>query len=81
MVHPNSALEITGEALIRRCVTLRGFHNYAPRHLEAAIQFLETHQKAYPWEKLVSPPWPLRRLDEAFVEAASRRWHRVSVTP
>ncbi len=81
LVHPQSALDITGEAIIRGCVTLRGFHNYAPRHLDAAIEFLRQEHKTFPWAELVSPPWPLARLDEAFAEAAGRRWHRVAVAP
>ena len=81
MVHPQSAIELTGEALIRNCVTLQGFHNYAPRHLEQAIGFLREQLDSYPWARLVSPPRPLQHLDEAFVEAAARRWHRVAVAP
>ncbi len=81
MVHPESALNITGEAVIRRCLTIRGFHNYAPRHLDAAIAFLSQQKETHPWAELVSPPRPLARLNEAFAEAESRRWHRVSVSP
>ena len=78
MVHPDSAIQITGEAIIRGCVTLRGFHNYAPRHLDRAVAFLREAQ-ALPWASIVSPPLPLERLDEAFALAASRRWGRVAV--
>ena len=81
LVHPDSALRLTGETLIRKCLTLRGTHNYAPRHLNAAIDFLERNRDTHPWETLVSPPLPLSRLDEAFRLAASGRWHRVSVAP
>ncbi len=81
MVHPESALQVTGESLIRGCLTVRGFHNYAPRHLDAAVDFLRRERDAYPWERLVSPPFPLSELNEAFAEAAGRRWHRVSVRP
>jgi hypothetical protein len=81
MVHPESALNITGEAIIRRCLTIRGFHNYAPRHLDAAIAFLLQHRKRHPWTELVSPARPLTRLNEAFAEAGSHRWHRVAVSP
>jgi putative phosphonate catabolism associated alcohol dehydrogenase len=82
MVHPDSALEITGETIIRRCLTLRGFHNYAPRHLESAVAFLRSLQPAAagPWSSLISPPVPLERLNEAMSLAASRRWARVAVT-
>jgi putative phosphonate catabolism associated alcohol dehydrogenase len=81
LVHPDSALQLTGETLIRKCLTLRGIHNYAPRHLDAAIDFLTKHRDSYPWESLVSPPIPLSQLDEAFRLAASGIWQRVSVIP
>jgi len=79
MVHPDSVLNITGESIIRGCVSLRGFHNYAPRHLDRAVAFLG-ESAALPWPTLVSPPLPLERLDEAFALSATRRWARVAVT-
>lgn len=78
MVHPDSALHLTGEAVIRGCVSLRGFHNYAPRHLDRAAAFLR--QSPLPWASLVSPPLPLDRLGEGFALAASRRWPRVAIS-
>jgi threonine dehydrogenase-like Zn-dependent dehydrogenase len=78
MVHPDSALNITGEAIIRGCVSLRGFHNYAPRHLDLAVAFLGA--SSLPWFSLVSPPLSLERLDEGFALAATRRWARVAVS-
>lgn len=77
MVHPDSALEITGEAIIRGCVNLRGFHNYAPRHLDRAVAFLS--ESTLPWASLVSPPLPLEQLEEGFALSATRRWARVAV--
>jgi putative phosphonate catabolism associated alcohol dehydrogenase len=79
LVHPDSALEITGETIIRRCLTLRGFHNYAPRHLERAVDFLR-ETAALPWASLVSPPLQLEKMDEAVALAQSRRWARVALT-
>ncbi len=79
MVHPESRLDLTGEDLIRGCFTLVGVHNYAARHLDAAVRFLADTATVYPWAKLVSPPLPLERLDEAFALTAARTWHRVSV--
>lgn len=81
LVHPDSALQLTGETLIRKCLTLRGTHNYQPRHLEAAIAFLSLHRETFPWETLVSPPMPLQRLEEAFALAESGRWARVAIDP
>lgn len=78
MVHPDSALNITGEAIIRGCVTLRGFHNYAPRHLDHAVTFLSG--SSLPWASLVSPPLSLEQLNEGFALSATRRWARVAVS-
>lgn len=78
MVHPDSGLQLTGEELIRGCVTVRGFHNYAPMHLERAVAFLS--RSKLPWAGLVSAALPLGRLEESFALSATRRWARVSVS-
>ncbi len=67
--------------VLRHCLTLRGFHNYAPRHFEGAIKFLSECGSQFPWEKLVSPPFPLSEINAAFAEARTRKWPRVSVRP
>ena len=81
MVHPTTSLELSGQIVLRHCLTLRGFHNYAPRHLEGAIQFLTEHGSKYPWEKLVSPAFPLSEINSAFVAARTHQWARVSIRP
>ncbi len=80
LVHPESQIELTGEQLIRKCVTMRGFHNYRPVHLEHGLGFLEKLAVRYPWHRLVSDPLPLEALDGAFELARSRRWHRVAIS-
>jgi len=81
MVLPGTSLALTGETIIRKCLTIRGVHNYAPRHLEAALRFLEHHRDKHPWSTLVSPPYPLANLEEAFNETRRRAWPRVAVRP
>lgn len=82
MVHPRSALPLTGERIIRKCLTLRGVHNYSPRHLREAVRFLEETAAVHPYERLVSPSlYPLPRLEEAFAAAECREWHRIAVRP
>ncbi len=81
MVHPATDLGLTGEAVVRRCLTIRGFHNYAPRHLIRAIGFLHERRLLHPWEAFVSPAFPLGQLSMAFAEARKQVWHRVSVQP
>jgi putative phosphonate catabolism associated alcohol dehydrogenase len=80
LVHPSAALALSGEALVRGCLSLRGFHNYAPRHLEQAIAFL-LRERLLPWERLVSPPLPLERTREALELAERRNWPRVALSP
>lgn len=82
MVHPDSDLGgITGEQIIRKCLTLRGVHNYSPHHLEEGIAFLERTVDRFPYADLVSPPVPLSRFEQALELSAQRRWLRVAVTP
>jgi putative phosphonate catabolism associated alcohol dehydrogenase len=81
MVHPKTELSITGEDVVRKCLEIRGVHNYAPADLAAALRFLaETYQR-YPYEKLVSPPLPLEHLDAAMALSQRREWLRVAVRP
>ena len=80
MVHPRSALQLTGERVIRKCLSIRGVHNYSPGHLHEAVRFLEATAAVHPYERLVCPsPFPLPRLGEAFAAAESREWHRIAV--
>jgi putative phosphonate catabolism associated alcohol dehydrogenase len=79
LVHPDSALAITAEDLIRKCITLRGIHNYAPAHLRSAIAFLERKVNELPFDDLVAAPLDLSQLDQAFSRARNREEIRVSV--
>jgi len=81
MVHPETRLDLTGEAVVRKCLNVRGVHNYQPRHLEQALAFLAETRDSLPYSKLVSPPLPLSALADAFVKTRSREWLRVSVKP
>ena len=81
MVHPNSQLTITGEQIIRKCLTIYGIHNYAPMHLDKAILFLQETVNKYPYESLVSPPFQLEKLNDAVHAAQTQQWCRVAVRP
>merc|ERR1719265_2877924 len=55
-VHPNSQLSsLTGETIIRKCLTIRGAHNYTPWNLQEAVDFLKEFQGALPFESVLSP--------------------------
>ncbi len=81
LVHPNSQMEVTAEQIIRKCLTIKGVHNYSPKHLDQAVAFLERNVNRLPFESLVSPPFLLSELDTAVMEAKGGAWGRVSVKP
>ena len=81
MVHPDTQIDLTGEQIIRKCVTMRGVHNYSPRHLDSAVAFLSRTASLNPYEELVSQPFPLSELDSAIELAKSQQFPRVSLIP
>jgi len=81
LVHPDSDLGITGEQIIRKCIRIKGVHNYAPWHLDESVAFLERNQGVFPFEKLVSPPYKLEDIEKAVQETQKQKWMRVSVKP
>ncbi len=52
-VWPDGQMQISAEQLVRRCITLSGVHNYKPRHLVQAVEFLE-RESSQPLANLVS---------------------------
>ena len=68
------------EDVVRRCLTIRGLHNYAPRHLRAAIAFLAEHPE-YPFATLVAGWNPLERVAEAVAKGLGRDTLRLGVRP
>ena len=81
LVHPNSELNITAEQIIRKCIHIKGVHNYAPWHLDEAVSFLERNRDRFPFDSLVSAPFQLEDLEKAVHEAQKQNWVRVSVKP
>lgn len=50
MVHPNTGLKLTGEQVIRKCLTITGIHNYQYAHLYQGVEFLRRTVHRYPYE-------------------------------
>lgn len=61
-VFPGRPVSLHLEQMVRRCLSLRGVHNYAPRHLATALTFLAEHQE-YPFESLVASWQPLSAIN------------------
>lgn len=77
-VFPSKPVALAMEQVVRRQLTLRGVHNYAPRHLQAAVNFL-TEQHRYPFDQLVSRWLPLSDAEEAFALAANPESLRIGI--
>ena len=82
MVHPKTQLNVTGEQLIRKCLTIKGVHNYEAIHLEKAVEFLEKTINLYPYDELVaSKTFSLEHLSEALEAAKSKTYPRICIKP
>jgi len=58
-----------------------GIHNYAPRHLDQAVQFLEKTIHKYPYEELMGPTYDLSNLPCAMQAAIKKQYNRILVKP
>lgn len=77
-VFPTRSVALEPEKVVRRQLTIRGVHNYAPQDLATAVQFL-SEAKAYPFESLV-PNWTnLREVNRAFEQARRPEVFRAGV--
>ena len=78
-VFPSAPVALDAESIVRRLVTIRGVHNYAPRHLETAVGFVARRHDAYPFAALVGETVALADLDSGIEAAAGARSVRVGV--
>lgn len=61
-VSPGQAIAVDPEQVVRRWLSVVGVHNYEPRHLQEAIDFLSATQQRWPWGDLVAEPRALADL-------------------
>jgi threonine 3-dehydrogenase len=79
-VLPAPPLSVDPESVVRQWLTITGVHNYEPRHLAKAVDFLGSTRDVYPWAGLVSEPVQLDDLASA-LEPAPPGKLRASVAP
>jgi len=58
-----------------------GIHNYAPRHLDQAVQFLAKTINKYPYEEIMGPTYDLSNLPSAMQAAIAKQYSRILVKP
>ena len=81
LINPDSDFTLDGNDLIRKWVTLKGIHNYHPRHLVQALDFVMANRDRYPFAEIVDSRFGLDQLDEAFEKAANHRVLRAAIVP
>ena len=81
LVNPNAMVEIDGNLILRKCLNITGVHNYHPRHLVQALDFVVANKDRYPFDGLVDGRYGLDDLDRAFAEAAERKVLRAAILP
>ncbi len=79
-VFPSRSVPISAEQLVRRCLTLRGIHNYAPAHLRLALGFLESNPQL-PFDALVTSWEPLTALARALSTPLAPEKLRLGIRP
>lgn len=79
-VTPVEPVLVDPERVVRGWRTITGVHNYEPRHLAEAIDYLDASRETWPWERLVSPAVPLDRVG-ALLTRPSQPEPRVAVAP
>jgi putative phosphonate catabolism associated alcohol dehydrogenase len=80
-VNPGSYATIDANAVLRRCATLVGVHNYHPRHLVQALAFVEGERDRFPFGELVEACYPLHEVGRAMQDAAAHRVLRAAIVP
>lgn len=80
-VFPAPPVSVALEQIVRRHLTIRGIHNYAPRHLKMAVEFLEDAHRRFPFADLVTQWIPLNDVQTAFARAMDPEVIRIGVAP
>jgi threonine dehydrogenase-like Zn-dependent dehydrogenase len=81
VVNPGAMVTLDANQLLRKMLTLRGVHNYHPRHLVEALDFVVAQRWRYPFSELVDGIYPLERVGAAMADAAARRVLRAAIVP
>ncbi len=81
VVNPDSFVRIDVNQLLRKLITLRGVHNYHPRHLIEALDFVHANHKRFPFHDLVDGKYRLEEVGQAMQDAQDRRVLRAAIVP
>ena len=80
-VMPTDPIRLDPEQIIRRCLTIRGVHNYAQQDLEKAVEFLLEWGGRFPFADLVEASFSLDEIDHAIEHALEHKPIRLAIRP
>lgn len=80
-VYPTPPVPVAAETIVRRCLTIRGLHNYHPSDLHRALEFLAAAYDHLPLTALVPRSFKLADASAAVDFAIRERPHRVAIVP
>lgn len=78
---PGGPVALDPNELVRRMLTLKGLHNYAPADLLSAVDFLREARERFPFEALQGESFPLEEIEAAFISSTANAGRRTVVTP
>ncbi len=81
IVNPGSMVQIDANVLLRRMITVSGVHNYHPRNLVQALDFVVANRERFPFHALVDGKYGLHEVGQAMADAASRKVLRAAIVP
>ena len=81
LVNPEAFVRIDANQILRKLLTLRGVHNYHPRHLIQALDFVLANRKRFPFHDLVDGKYKLEQVGQAMKDAAERKVLRAAIVP
>ncbi len=81
IVTPDANVTVDANMFVKKWVTLRGIHNYHPRHLIQALDFVVANRERFPFKDIVDSKFKLDDLNDAFKRASERTVLRAAVVP
>lgn len=81
LVNPDANVTVDANLFVKKWITLRGIHNYHPRHLIQALDFVVANRGRFPFREIVDSKFKLDDLAEAFKRASERSVLRAAIVP
>ena len=81
LVNPDANVTIDANVIVRKWIELKGIHNYHPRHLIQALDFVVSNRSRFPFKDIVDAKFPLEDLSLAFKKASERSVLRAATVP